>query len=656
MNNFKEEDYLNNALNLIKKELHKEESIITEKRDGLVASRRYMWEESAHSSYDFDKIPEMNHYLSEVDRNNKSYENTIRQIQIYIRMMDAPYFGRFDFAEDGFETWEKIYIGLHNLIDPETDDILIYDWRAPVSSIYYRYELGKAEYKSPVGLISGEISLKRQYKIINSELKYFFDCSVTINDDILQDVLCRNTSSNMRNIVETIQREQDLIIRNTENELLIVQGTAGSGKTSIALHRIAYLLYIGLNSKLNSNNVIIISPNSIFSKYISSVLPELGEENVNQITYDDVIDRFIDKSFNRETRARQLETLIVDEYSKKISIRLDSIKFKGSKAFIEILNRLIKYYEFNMILFEDVYYDGEVIENKEILKNLFLNNKKSMPIAKRLKWIENMILNKVHPKRKKRLEKIERIVQKGVEHEFEIKSFSRLLAIKETKVFMERLHKITEVDYFQVYKILFRSKKLFLELSKGLDVPQEIEKIFSRTSERLEKGYVSYEDSSPLIYIKLMLEGSKEFSDIKQVVIDEAQDYYPLQYEIFKLLFKSARYTVLGDFNQALEKERDIVLYDDIINVLDKKSFLKLFLNKSFRSSFEISSFAAKILNSGEKFIPFERHEEEPEVVAFNDNELMNQAIVKAVDSYHIEGYESVAIIFNTEKEALEIH
>ena len=215
----------------------------------------------------------------------------------------------------------------------------------------------------------------------------------------------------MRNIVETIQKDQDIIIRDIENELLIVQGVAGSGKTSIALHRIAFLLYEGLNSKISVNNVIIISPSSIFSKYISDVLPELGEENVEQIIFDDIISKFLGKNLLIESRKSQLEALIVSQNSEKFSIKMQGVQFKGSTDFVQILDRLIEYCEKTLIDFKDVYYDGKVIETGQQIKNFFLNNKINMPIAKRLKRIENMILNKIHPMRKKRLEKIEKIVQ-----------------------------------------------------------------------------------------------------------------------------------------------------------------------------------------------------------------------------------------------------
>lgn len=646
--------YLERTVKVIEKELKKEEEVLKSKLSDVIASRREMWQESVHFSDDFDRIPEMNHFLSEVNRETRDYTSTEKRIQRYNKMMKSPYFGRFDFVEEGFDEVEKIYIGLYNLMDSESDDIFVYDWRAPISSIFYRCELGKGSYKSPIGIINGDIMLKRQYKIHDYELKYFFDSSIRINDEILQEVLSRNSSSKMKNIVETIQKEQDIIIRDIENELLIVQGVAGSGKTSIALHRIAFLLYEGLNSKLGINNIIIISPNSIFSKYISDVLPELGEENVAQTTFDDIILKLLGKRCSIESRQNQLETLVSYNNDKRFCTKMQNIEFKGSTIFHQILDRLIEYYERNLIDFKDVYYDGEVIETKDAIRNFFLVNKINMPMAKRLKRIENMILNKIHPLRGKRLKKIERVVEKIGDHPLEIKSFSRLLAIKEAKNFMNYLHSFTEVDYMFLYKLLFSKKKLLLKLSKGLELPKDIDKIIVESNRQLEQGYVSYEDCTALLYIKLKLEGNEDFKEIKQVVVDEAQDYYPLQYQVFKLLFKGARYTVLGDFNQTVEKYGDRILYDDIEAILDKRKSVKIFMNKSYRASFEINSFSQKLLSGKSELVSFERHESDPMVIYMENKELLDEAIAKDIGKYFDQGYESIAVICKTMKEAEE--
>jgi len=657
MSNFNEEKgaeliYLEKTLEVIKRQLKKEEENLNENISKVIASRREMWQDSVHFSEDFDRIPEMNHYLSEVNKETRSYESSVIRVKRYKKMLNSPYFGRFDFAEEDYDEREKIYIGLHNLMNEEDDTIYVYDWRAPISSIFYRNEVGEGSYMSPVGLIKGEISLKRQYKIYKGNLKFYFDSSVRITDDVLQEVLSRNSSSKMKHIVETIQKEQDMIIRDTENEVLIVQGVAGSGKTSIALHRIAYLLYEGLNSKIGVNNVIILSPNSQFSEYISNVLPELGEENVKQKTFSEISRELFGEGIKLQSKEEQLETLICNQGKEETDLKLQSIKFKGSETFKIILDRLLLYFERSLIKFEDIYYDGKIIEKKEELRMQFLHDKIGMPITKRLTRMENMILNKIHPLRKDRLEKIENIVQRAGNHIFEVKGFSRLMAVKEAQKLMKDIRKFTKVDYTDIYKRLFSDKGLFEKITKDLELPSNIEVVLNNSMKALQDGYISYEDSAPLLYLKLKLEGLEPYSEIKQVVIDEAQDYYPMHYEVLNLLFKRARYTVVGDFNQTIEKSGDRSIYDQMEKIFNKKKSVKLFMNKSYRSSIEINEFNQKLMSNNNEFISFDRHGEKPMVIFREDDEGIIKSMAKHIEDYFTKDYNSIAIITKTEEEA----
>lgn len=254
--------------------------------------------------------------------------------------------------------------------------------------------------------------------------------------------MSRNASMKMRNIVETIQKEPDAVIRDTDNELLIVQGVAGSGKTSIAMHRITFLINNGLNMGLKADNILIVSPNTVFGKYISSVLPELGEENVGQIVFEDYIADILQKKARVESRKQQFEFVSGVDCTHDVKLKRHCIEFKGSGLFSEILERFTTYYEHHMIAFEDIYYDGRIVETRQNLKILFLDNKIGMPAAKRLKRIENIILDKIHPMQRKRAEKIQKLVQKMDGHELEIKQYSRLLSIKESKAFLKRLKKL----------------------------------------------------------------------------------------------------------------------------------------------------------------------------------------------------------------------
>jgi len=653
-----EVEYLSTTVAFLNIEVEKEENDLIEKKSDLMATRKDMYENTVHISSDFESLVDMNLYHSQINNQISNYNTNSRRINKLKKMINTPYFGRFDFIEEGFSEKEQIYIGLYNLMDRNTGQVYVYDWRAPISSIFYRYELGKAMYDTPSGICHGDVSLKRQYQIRNSKLKYFFDCSVRITDEILQEVLSHNTSAKMKNIVETIQKEQDVIIRDTDNELLIVQGVAGSGKTSIALHRIAFLLYEGLNSNLQSNHVIIISPNAVFSHYISSVLPELGEENVRQSIFDDLVLNAFNGRFGQETRGMQLETLIRSRVKTEDNLRRQCINFKGSRIFKQILDRLLWYYGHRLMVFEDVYYNGTIIATRQQLKNRFLNNEIGIPMAKQLKRIETTLLEKVHPLQKKRLKRLEKIVEKSEGHEFEIKSFSRLLAIKQAKAFRERIQRFTNVDYAQLYALLFNNCGLLVKLSQGLELSENIDEIVSTTQHNLQQGQVHYEDYAPLLYLKLKVEGNNMFSEIRHVVIDEAQDYSPLQYEVFKLLYKNANYTVLGDIHQTIEKTIDHSLYNDISVILNKRKTVKLFLDKGYRSTREINTFTQKLLGEGgiQDYCSFERHGEEPLVLHQVTSESMDEAIIVDISNYTEQGYESIAVICKTQDETEKVY
>lgn len=649
-----EQQHLWGTLELINHQMEDELKSASLRKDEMIAFRREMYEETSHYSRDFTRLTEMNQYLSEVKNQTESYIHTARRVERYKRMLDSPYFGRFDFQEEDFDR-EKIYIGLNNVINSHTQDVWVYDWRAPIASIFYRYELGEAKYKAPMGEIKGEVFLKRQYKIQHSELKYFFDSSIRITDDALQEILGRNSSPAMRQIVETLQKEQDEIIRDTENEVLIVQGVAGSGKTSIALHRIAYLMYEGLSSRLRSNNVLIISPNDVFSQYISSVLPELGEENVVQATFDDLISTAFRERFNVETRDQQLETLLNFQSTPAGRLKSKNILFKGSLQFLEILDRLVVHYGRQLIQFEDVYYNGKLIETKQLIKNRFLNNKIGIPMTKQLKRVEKTLWERIHPLQKERRVALTRLVATNPEHLLEIKPYARLLALREAQALKTKINRFTEVDYKAVYERLLRDHALFVKLTRGLGLPEGGKDLLDQTLGDLEKGELSYEDSVALLYLKLRLEGGN-YTEIRQVVIDEAQDYSPLQFQVFKLLFPNAHFTILGDVAQSIEREGNEVAYDQVKQVLSRPKTIKLTLTKGYRSTFEISAFAQKIYDQKRVAYPFERHGPEPEVIISKTKDKMYEHILRDISSFQNEGFETIAVICKTFQECQEVY
>jgi DNA helicase-2/ATP-dependent DNA helicase PcrA len=351
-----------------------------------------------------------------------------------------------------------------------------------------------------------------------------------------------------------------------------------------------------------------------------------------------------------------MESLLSPQEQGKRDLRKQAIAFKGSGVFVQILDRLMNHFESSMIDFEDIYYNGKIIMTRQQIKNLLLRNKAIMPMAKRLKRVENIIHEKIHPLRKKRLEKIEKFVEQGTGHELEIRQFSRLLSLKQSKPFINRIRRLTEVDYLNLYKMIFLNKGLFARLAKGLELPADIDAIITMTRENIAGGMALYEDCPALLYLKLKMEGCLIFSEIKQVVIDEAQDYDLMQYQVFKLLFKDVRYTVLGDVNQSIEKDAGTLLYDHIAGILGRRKSVKIVLNKSYRSSYEINKFTQGILGETNDFISFERHETEPMVVTKDTIDRYDKAIVEEIADSLKKGYESIAVICKTAAEAKTVH
>lgn len=656
-NYIEENNYLREILDLLNRKLELETSKLENKKSQIITARKDMWENTAHSTADFDKLTEINQYLSALHGQTLSYSDSAKLIAKYEKMLNNPYFARIDFKEDGYEETEKIYIGISNLMDDEKHDIKVYDWRAPISSIYYRNEIGPVSYKAPAGEIKGYVSLKRQFKIHKGKMEYFFDSSINIVDEILKEALSKNMSPKMKTIVETIQKQQDVIIRDLENEVLIVQGVAGSGKTSVALHRIAYLLYQGLNNKLKSNNIIIISPNPIFSKYISNVLPELGEEEIDELTFEHLFAHLFRDKIYIKNKSEMLEKIICSDTSKKRNFLRDYVNFKGSTVFLEIINRYIKYFERKMIPFEDVYYNGKVIENRTLLKALLLSDKLNMPTGKKLKIIESRILEKVRENTKERRNKIEEVINKSSTHHFESSSFTRVLAAKETLALRNRLKKFTEFDSYELYKNLFKDKKLFYKISKGLDLPDNIDEIIDYTIDNIDDRYnIPYPDGIGIMYFKIVFEGCDLFSNIKQVIVDEAQDYYPIHYNILNLIFRDSRFTIVGDINQSVEKEADLSIYDQIISIFNKKKSSILYLTKSYRSSYEINKFSQKLLINDADTEFFKRNEGEPEIVYGVDNDNIDKKLIEDIHKYRSKNYQTIAIIVKSKKEANELY
>jgi DNA helicase-2/ATP-dependent DNA helicase PcrA len=485
----------------ISAELSRRELEVKSYKKIITATKRSIWEDGDHSweYLDVDAAVEVKQALDALKQENHKYHIAERQLIKLERLIKSPYFGRIDFKEKGYPDTEEIYIGITSFFD-ERGNILIYDWRAPVSSIFYDFELGLAFYKCMDGTIEGNISLKRQYRITADRLEFMLDTGIKIDDELLQEILSKNTDERMRNIVNTIQKEQNRIIRDEEHQLLMVQGVAGSGKTSIALHRIAYLLYKYRDENMTSRNILIFSPNTVFNDYISNVLPELGEENMQQTTFDEYIEKMADKGLAYETSSAHMEYILTIGSREDQLPRVLGIAYKSSAEFYRLLNDYAHYLEFHAIRFHDIVFREQVIVSIEEIKQLFYKDYSTLPLARRLEKVKTRLLYLIKPIWHQRLKELQEELLVHPDYKSKVKAYSRLFVYMEFKIIRQEMDEMLCFQFFQAFADLFSDTGLFISLA-GENLPQEYEEICANTAARLRYKVLGYEDISAYVYL-----------------------------------------------------------------------------------------------------------------------------------------------------------
>jgi len=627
------------------------------KRDGI-ETQKEMWQDIGSVAKDngLDQLVDFMQLIDTMKIQKSSHEFIKRQEEKFEKILLSPYFGRMDFIEDGEENVEMCYIGISNLI---TDDyeFLVYDWRAPISSMYYECEIGDASYESPEGIIRGKLTLKRHYKIHNGKIEYMFDSSLKIDDEILQALLGKSTDSKMKTIVTTIQREQNKVIRNEEYRNLIVQGPAGSGKTSVALHRVAYLLYKHRDT-IKPENIVIFSPNDVFNDYISNVLPELGEENMLQTTFRQYMNKALGNDFRKESYSEMMEYILEAKNKQAYRRRINNIKFKSSVTFIHILKRYVFHLEKEYGRFKDLVIKGQLIASSDGIKELFFKDYAHLPLKRRLQKLKNRILFLIEPYEKKLIETLSKEMHESDSSMNQAESMKRSTALvkDEMKEIYDEIDKMTAFDLIEIYKNLFENLEFFSAglIDHGSDI--KLNEIKKYTLENLQAKVLYYEDQPPLLYLKGALGDLPETSDIKYVIIDEAQDYTPLQYEIFHQLFKSANITILGDLNQSINPYMNVGDYENLVHIFAKEDTCRIDLTKSYRSTMEIAQFTSRLLNKNITHEWIERSGDQPKVIGFFDTEEIRKRLIQDIEDYKERGYKSIGIITRTVKEAKEVY
>jgi DNA helicase-2/ATP-dependent DNA helicase PcrA len=639
--------HLKNVTDQMRQRIRELRELVEDRKGRVVAIRRDFWDEISLNADNPDDLIETAAsvrsqvgVLQEQERTYKHAYETLRRLE---KSVDSPYFGRIDFREegDGSGPAERIYIGLASFVDPETDEILVYDWRAPISGMFYDYPPGPAQYNVPDGeTIRGEITLKRQYIIRGGRLIDLFDTGLHIGDEMLQRMLGRSADDKMKSIVTTIQSEQNRIIRDDRHQVVIVQGAAGSGKTSVALQRVAYLLYKYRNT-LSSDNMVLFSPNDLFNDYISNVLPELGEANMRQTTFLDHLERRLGQSWTVEDAYSQLETLLnADDTDPDYKTRAEGIAFKSSLAYMELLERYSVYLQQEGMRFTDFRIGEKTVIPAEQIRERFYTVKTDSPLPARIDRLTDWLVEELDEQRREAAKRYYRHLLKQTNYvgtDQEMKDMSRKKAIKH---YGPLIRKAKQREYLDL-------TGMYIRLLQDEQVPGYI-----YTIKQLDQGRVPYEDAAPLSYLKSLIEGMPTYNAIRHVIIDEAQDYSPFQFAYIKKLFPRARFTLLGDWNQGIYTHALAAGYRSIAELFHEEDAQTYRLVKSYRSTQEIVDMTKAILPQKEPVEPFSRSGEKPQLLeAASEAELPAQ-VLRDIRSLKSRGAGTVAVICKTQEEA----
>lgn len=576
--------------------------------------------------------------------------STATKITNIARVKDKPYFARIDFKDDTKDKKEKLYIGKIGVLDLD-GNIVITDWRAPISTLYYDSNLGKVEYVAPDGIIKGEMSLKRQIIIKDGKLEEIFDVDSVSDDELLKPYLGASADSRLKNIVATIQSEQNNIIRKELEKNVIVQGVAGSGKTTVALHRIAYLMYNNAN-KLKANQFMVIGPNKFFINYISNVLPDLDASNAVQLTFEELASNFINEKITFEDTTKKIADIIDNKKSKKY------LKYKNSMEYKKSLDKYLNDVKNGLLSEKGLVINNVQVLTKESVMEVF-ENTMGLSINQKLEMTAKIIANRIK-KDENVYKNIKDAMSKLYDSEDDIQ-VKRTLAKKELDMlkeltdtgFEKQLRKYVNISNVKVLDIYKKFVENVDKYTENIDV--DIKSLKEDTLKSLKNRVIENEDISALLYIKYVLFGNEQYTDFKFVVIDEAQDFGKFSYYVLRLILSNAYFSIFGDMAQGIYQYRAIDNWNEIYDIFDDVEFMKL--EKSYRTSIEIMNEANKISsNIGlGKANPVIRNAG-PVIKSKVDKNMQEDYIVERVKQYQKEGYNSIAIIYKNQNNMLNLN
>ncbi|MEG1002100.1 MAG: AAA family ATPase [Clostridium sp.] len=577
---------------------------------------------------DEDKVSE--YFDHEAYVKEEAYKSIDRKLKEYTILKDSPYFGKVSFLEEDDRTAEEIYVGRFGLTKEGSFEPVVIDWRAPIASLFYKGTLGKSSYESPAGEIETDILARRQLIVKKGELKGVFDSAVDVKDDILQMVLTTNSSDKLKDIVMTIQEEQDEIIRAPKDKIVVVNGVAGSGKTTIALHRVSYLLYNF--RKQFGDKVLILGPNDIFMDYINGVLPSLGEDGIDNMTFEAFAKSEIGLEENFTEFAYYIEKAMNNNEK-----ALSDYKDKSSKKFALKLDEKVKEMDEKYFNIEPVMFDGEEIVSAKEIEELFNKHYRYMPLFRRSEKIKRILTSKIKDKRDEKVRNLNSEIEEKIK------------TIKEEDLVFEK----NNLEYQRRLQIreIVREVMNSRDALKSWLIHEDIVDIYKKITNTNDLGFM---DLAGILYLMIKLNGKKCTKEYKHVVIDEAQDYNYMQFEVIKELTGCTSYTIVGDSNQRLIETDEAPAMTNLKDVFDESRIMEFFLNKSYRSTQEIMEYASQFLKE-DKIIPLVRNGEkvlEEETESIEDT---IETIASIIEDYEDEGLESIAVITKNKEELKEV-
>lgn len=664
-----EQTHLHQVIGEMQGQIEKTEHEIKNNQDKLETINQG-WDEVKFKQGDYNAIVETASSIRQQQQQIQQRENALnsseRRLEVLRKQIDKPYFARIDFKEKGSENSEKetVYIGIGTFAKDD-NNYLVYDWRAPISSIYYDGGLGDVDYQTPSGTKTADVSLKRQFQIEDQEIKSVFDTEETIGDQLLLDALSHNSSAKMKSIVTTIQREQNQIIRDTDSDLLFVQGAAGSGKTAAVLQRIAYLLY-RYRGNVNSGQVILFSPNQLFNDYVNQVLPDLGEQNMVQMTFYQFVNYRLPK-IAVQSLAKRFE---ID--NKPENIKIES--FKGDIVILKYINQFIELMTKSGLTFRDLKVGDRVVISGKEISDIYYGFHSGYTPFQRLDATKTELEKLLNARFNQELnsqwveDAIQLLTEKEViellgnsnDREFESEEKEkRQLAKKIVKqAFLPLSRKISRGSFLNPNRIFSDFLKYLAQNAnlEGFDITRELlSKSVDNSIQSLKNKTLSTNDSAIYLYLFDLITGRHGQTDIRFVFIDEVQDYTPLQLAFMKHSFPKAKFTLLGDLNQAIfTGDQAVNIENELKNLFGFDRTRTIKLQQTYRSTQQISDFASAVLGNNQEIISFERDGSVP-IVYKTDKTKQDDLLVEVIDELK-QTDQTIAIITKNENQAKEIH